>query len=220
VRTGARVLEWRADGGAVEVRSESGVDCGAALVIAAGAWAAKFLPAIAALARPERQVVGWFRPRRSELFEAERFPVFDILFEEGNYYGLPASGQPGFKLGRHGHLREPADPDQVDRVIHPRDEAVLRRALARYFPDGDGGAVALATCLFTNSPDQHFIVDRISDAPPVVVAAGFSGHGFKFAPVIGEILADLATRGSSRHAIERFRLGRFAAPAISVERRS
>jgi sarcosine oxidase len=218
VRTGARVLDWCADGGAVEVRSESGVDRGAALVIAAGAWAAKLLPAIAALARPERQVVGWFRPRRSELFEAERFPVFDILFEEGNYYGLPASGQPGFKLGRHGHLREPADPDQFDRVIHPRDEAVLRRALARYFPDGDGDAVALATCLFTNSPDQHFIVDRISDAPPVVVAAGFSGHGFKFAPVIGEILADLATTGRSPLSIERFRLGRFDAtvrPAAS-----
>ena len=164
---------------------------------------------IADLARPERQVVGWFRPRRPELFEAERFPVFDILFEEGNYYGLPASGQPGLKIGRHGHLHEPADPDHVDRAIHPRDEAVLRRALARYFPDGDGDAVALTTCLFTNSPDQHFIVDLVHDAPRVVVAAGFSGHGFKFAPVMGEIVADLATTGSSRHSIERFLLRRF-----------
>ncbi len=174
------------------------------------------MPEIADFARPERQVVGWFRPRRPELFETERFPVFDILFEEGNYYGLPASGQPGFKIGRHGHLHQPADPDQVDRAIHPRDEAVLRRALARYFPDGDGDAVALTTCLFTNSPDQHFIVDQIHDAPRVVVAAGFSGHGFKFAPVMGEIVADLATTGRSRHSIERFLLRRFdrSSPAL------
>jgi sarcosine oxidase len=218
VRSGTAVRAWRTGGGAVEVETDSGVDRAAALVIAAGAWAAKLLPALADVARPERQVVGWFRPRRPELFEAGRFPVFDILFEEGNFYGLPASGQPGFKLGRHGHLHESADPDQVDRAIHPRDEAVLRGALARYFPDGDGDAVALSTCLFTNSPDQHFIVDRISDAPPVVVAAGFSGHGFKFAPVIGEILADLATTGRSPLSIERFRLGRFDAtvrPAAS-----
>jgi sarcosine oxidase len=215
VRTETSVREWRVDGESIEVRTESGVDRATALVIAAGAWAAKLVPAIADLARPERQVVGWFRPRRPELFEAERFPVFDILFEEGNYYGLPASGQPGFKLGRHGHLHEAADPDQVDRAIHPRDEAVLRRALARYLPDGDGDAVALTTCLFTNSPDQHFIVDRIHDLPPVVIAAGFSGHGFKFAPVIGEILADLATTGSSRHPIDRFRLARFDAPATA-----
>ena len=201
---------WRLDGGAaVEVRTDTALYRAAALVITAGAWTAKLVPDLAALVRPERQVVGWFRPRRPELFEAERFPVFDILFEEGNYYGLPATGQPGFKIGRHGHLHEPADPDHVDRAIHPRDEAVLRRALERYFPDGDGDAVALTTCLFTNSPDEHFIVDLIGDAPRVVIAAGFSGHGFKFAPVMGEIVADLATLGSTRHSIERFRLGRF-----------
>jgi sarcosine oxidase len=130
------------------------------------------------------------------------------------YYGLPASGQPGFKIGRHGHLHQPADPDAVDRVVHPRDEEVLRRALRRYFPDADGEAVELETCLFTNSPDEHFLIDRLHDAPRVVVAAGFSGHGFKFAPVIGEILADLATGGESRHPIERFRLDRFDRPQV------
>ena len=208
-RSGEAVRGWRVEGDAIEVHTDTGRYRAAALAITAGAWAAKLVPEIAALARPERQVVGWFRPRRPELFEAERFPVFDILFEEGNYYGLPATGQPGLKIGRHGHLHEPADPDHVDRGVHPRDEAVLRRALSRYFPDGDGEAVALTTCLFTNSPDEHFIVDLVGDTPRVVVAAGFSGHGFKFAPVMGEIVADLATLGSTRHSIERFRLGRF-----------
>jgi sarcosine oxidase len=195
--------------GVVEVRTRSGVYGAGALVLAAGAWTATLCPPLQPLARPERQVVGWFRPRRPELFAAERFPVFDILFEEGNYYGLPASGQPGFKIGRHGHLHQPADPDAVDRAVHPRDQEVLRRALRRYFPDADGEAVELTTCLFTNSPDQHFLIGLLHQSPRVVVAAGFSGHGFKFAVVIGEILADLATTGESRHPIGRFRLDRF-----------
>jgi sarcosine oxidase len=209
VRTSTPVLDWRVESGAVAVRTAAETCRAGALVVTAGAWAAKLLPSLAELARPERQVVGWFEPRRPDLFAADRFPVFDILFEEGNYYGLPASGQPGFKIGRHGHLHQPADPDAVDRELHPRDEAVLRRALERYFPDADGAVVSLKVCLFTNSPDQHFVIDRVHDDPPVVVAAGFSGHGFKFAPVVGEVLADLATGGESRHPIERFRLHRF-----------
>jgi sarcosine oxidase len=209
VETGARVEELVVRGGAIEVRTDGGAFTAGALVLAAGAWTAKLRPELAELARPERQVVGWFRPRRPELFADTRFPVFDILFEEGNYYGLPASGQPGFKIGRHGHLHQAADPDAVDREVHPRDEEVLRRALRRYFPDGDGDRVELKTCLFTNSPDQHFLIDLLGAAPRVAVAAGFSGHGFKFAPVVGEILADLVTNGETRHDIERFRLRRF-----------
>ena len=208
-RTGEIVTGWRCDGDGVVLQSGSDTHHAGALIVTAGSWTAKLLPEVASLARPERQVVGWFRPRRPELFDVERFPVFDILFPEGNYYGLPATGQPGFKIGRHGHLHEPADPDAVDRVVHARDEAVLRRALARYFPDGDGDAVKLTTCLFTNSPDEHFIVDTLNESPRVVVGAGFSGHGFKFAPVIGEILADLAIEGRTRHSIERFRRARF-----------
>ena len=101
----------------------------------------------------------------------------------------------------------------VDENVGEAGREHLRLALRRYFPEADGVAVALETCLFTNSPDEHFVIDLLDVEPRVVVAAGFSGHGFKFAPVIGEILADLATTGESRHPIECFRLQRFAAGA-------
>jgi sarcosine oxidase len=97
----------------------------------------------------------------------------------------------------------------MDRHCHAEDEAVLREGLRRYFPAADGPAVAMKTCLFTNSPDEHFIVDRLPDAPHIAFAAGCSGHGFKFCSVIGEILADLALEGATQHDIGLFRLGRF-----------
>jgi sarcosine oxidase len=97
----------------------------------------------------------------------------------------------------------------VDREAHPRDEQVLRDFAERYFPDGAGPTMTLKACLFTNTPDNHFVIDLYPGYPQVSLAAGFSGHGFKFVSVIGEIMADLAERGSARHTIELFRLERF-----------
>ena len=90
------------------------------------------------------------------------------------------------------------------------DEALLRAFAERYFPDGAGPTVALKTCLFELSPDEHFLIDRHPDTPAAVVGAGFSGHGFKFCSVVGEILADLAIDGETRHDIGLFRFDRFA----------
>ena len=104
---------------------------------------------------------------------------------------------------------ESGDPDAISREPTLADEAPLRAFAERYFPDGAGPTVALKTCLFEPSPDEHFIIDRHPDAPVAVVAAGFSGHGFKFCSVVGEILADLAIDGSTRHDIDLFRLDRF-----------
>jgi sarcosine oxidase len=119
-------------------------------------------------------------------------------------------GVPGFKLGRYHHRYEAADPNQVDREIHPEDEAVLREGIRRYFPDADGPTMAMKTCLFTNSPDEHFILDRHPEHANVAIAAGFSGHGFKFCSVVGEIMTDLALDGESGHDLGLFRLRRFA----------
>ncbi len=121
-------------------------------MIAAGAWAAKLVPGLAGLAVPERQVLAWLRPRRPELFHPARFPVFNLEVEEGRYYGFPQFAVPGFKLGRYHHLGQAVDPDAMDRDCHPEDERVLRAFAERYFPDGAGPTLALATCLFTNSP--------------------------------------------------------------------
>src|SRR5437762_148002 len=112
-------------------------------------------------------------------------------------------------LGAEVHARERVHPDQLQREPTSRDEAVLRTFAERYFPDGAGPTMALKTCLFTNSPDEHFVVDLHPQYPQVVVASPCSGHGFKFASVMGEILADLATGGQTRHDISLFRLARF-----------
>ena len=85
---------------------------------------------------------------------------------------------------------------------------MLREGLRRYFPDADGPTLAMKVCLFTNTSDEHFILDRHPDHPQVAIAAGFSGHGFKFCSVVGEILADLALDGATPHGIDLFRLDR------------
>lgn len=210
VRTREPVRQWRPTaGGGVRVETAVGTYEAERLIITAGAWAGAMVPRIARLAVPERQVLGWFQPIRPEHFTPDRFPVFNLAAEEGRYYGFPVFGVPGFKIGRYHHLNEATTPDTIDRKLHDGDEAVLRSAVSRYFPDADGPTVALKTCMFTNTPDEHFLIDALPDHPQVHVAAGFSGHGFKFASVIGEILADLAEHGHTDHDISMFRLSRF-----------
>jgi sarcosine oxidase len=202
-----RVLGWEPDGRGVVVTTERGRYSADRLVVCAGAWTAGILPALAPLAVPERQVLAWLQPRRPDLFQPGRFPVFNVLVDEGRYYGLPVFGVPGFKVGRYHHLGEQVDPDAMDRSCTTDDERVLRGFAERYFPEGAGPTMALKVCLFTNSPDEHFIIDQLPDS--LVVAAGFSGHGYKFCSVVGEILADLCIDGSTRHDISLFGLDRF-----------
>jgi sarcosine oxidase len=203
------VLEWGVRGGHAWVRTDRAEYEAGRLVISAGPWAAKLVPELAELAIPERQVLAWLQPIHPEHFETSRFPVFNLEVEEGRYYGFPSFLMPGFKFGKYHHLGENVDPDTVDREPRPDDEELLRSFARRYFPDGAGPTLMLKGCLFTNSPDRHFILDLHPDHPEVSIAAGFSGHGYKFCSVVGEIMADLAQRGESRHDIEFFRLKRF-----------
>jgi sarcosine oxidase len=194
----------------VRVVTDAGAHEADRLVICAGAWAGRVVPALAEFATPERQVLAWLTPHRPELFTPDRFPVFLLDVEEGSYYGFPTHEGHGFKFGWYHHFREPIDPADPDRSARADDEAALRAFAERYFPDGAGATEMLKACIFTNSPDEHFLIDRLPDAPQVSVAAGFSGHGYKFCSVVGEIMADLAIEGSTRHDIGLFRLDRFA----------
>jgi sarcosine oxidase len=205
------VIEWGAGGGRVWVRTARGRYEAGRLVVCAGAWASRLLPELDGLAVPERQVLAWLQPSRAELFEPEVFPVFNLEVDEGHFYGFPSFLMPGFKFGKYHHRREVVDPDAVRQEPGPEDEDLLRAFARRYFPDGAGPTMMLKACLFTNSPDRHFILDRHPEHPEVAIAAGFSGHGYKFCSVIGEIMADLAQDGRTRHDIEFFRLQRFAA---------
>ena len=214
IHCGERVYGWdiRADG-RVSVRTDAGRYVAEKLVICGGAWANQLAPQLAGLAVPERQALIWLEPTRADWFQLDSFPVWNAQLEEGRYYGLPefnpTGATPGMKLGRYHHLDEVCDPDTVDRELQPADEAILRQFAERYFPDGAGRTLDMVVCMFTNTPDEHFVLDTLPDAPQVSLAAGFSGHGFKLASVVGEVMADLAQWGGTRHDIALHGLSRF-----------
>ena len=202
------VLGWQPLGDGVRVTTNRAEYVADRLVVTAGAWDARLLPFLQGMAVPERQVLAWLQPERPDLFSPERFPVFNLLVDEGRYYGFPVYGVPGFKFGKYHHFEETGHPEQLQFEPSRQDEEMLREFAARYFPHGAGPTMTLKACMFTNSPDNHFIIDLHPSYPQVSFAAGFSGHGYKFASVIGEIMADLAERGQSRHDIDLFRLER------------
>jgi sarcosine oxidase len=208
IRAREPVVAWEAGSGGVRVRTSRDTYTADRLIITAGPWTAGLVPALAQAAVPERQVLLWAQPLRPEYFQPATFPVFNMESPEGRFYGFPVYGIPGFKIGKYHHRLERTGPDTVDREIHPEDETVLRDGIRRYFPDADGPTMAMTTCLFTNSPDEHFILDRHPDHANVCLAAGFSGHGYKFCSVVGEITAGLALDGRSPFDLSLFTVKR------------
>jgi sarcosine oxidase len=209
LRARERVLEWSEGENGVRVRTDRGTVEAERLVVTAGAWSDEVARLPSGSVRSVRQVLAWFQPAEPELFTPQRMPVFNLILDGEHFYGFPSYGIPGVKVGRYERQGESGDPDGISREPTPADETRLRELTGRYLPDGAGPTVALKTCLFELSPDEHFIVDRHPDAPSAVVAAGFSGHGYKFCSVIGEIVADLAIDGTTRHDIGLFRIDRF-----------
>jgi sarcosine oxidase len=208
-----RVVGWESSDGGVSVRTDRATYEADRLVLTAGSWNGKLAPSLATRLQPERQVLAWLQVSRPELFEQAAFPVFVMEVPEGMYYGFPLfdDGPPGLKLGRFHHLQEQVDPDLLDRGgAGQADEDLLRAFATRYLPDGAGPALEMKVCMFTNTPDEHFVIDLHPGEPRVVLGAGFSGHGFKFCSVVGEILADLAGEGGTRHRIDLFEAARFS----------
>jgi len=205
-----RVLGWESTSAGVLVTTDRGVYRAGRIVVSPGAWIGELVPELAPVIRPERQVLAWFQPARRDLFMPDHFPVFNLTVDEGRYYGFPIYGVPGVKLGRYHHLDETIDPEDWEREPNRADEAIIREFAERYVPDAAGPVMTLTSCMFTNTRDEHFIVDLLPADERVIVASPCSGHGFKFCAVMGEILADLAIDGSTRHDISLFRLDRFA----------
>jgi sarcosine oxidase len=209
-----RVHAWHPHNHGVEVTTDRGTYRASKLVISAGAWAARLLADLGLPLAVERQVVGWFQPQQPELFEASRLPVWMLSDNPHDYapgYGFPIHELPGFKLGIMHHRQQVVDPDHVNREPDQQDEALLRRFIRQYFPLADGPTLALKVCLFTNTPDEHFVLDVHPRHSQVIMVSCCSGHGFKFASVIGEIVADLCEHGTTQHDIKLFSAGRFAA---------
>jgi sarcosine oxidase len=212
VHTREPVLGWQTAGAdEVEVETASRSYRAKRLVITAGAWTRTLVSELRSTAVPERQVVLWTDVDEPDLFAPPRFPVFNLQASRDDserYYGFPAHGRPGFKIGLYHHRHETGTPEELRRQPDDVDEALLRRGIHAYFPKANGRTIALQTCLFTNTPDRHFILDVHAATPSVAIAAGFSGHGFKFCSVVGEIMADLATRGRSDYDLTPFRFTR------------
>jgi sarcosine oxidase len=207
LRLHERVLGIEGGGGAVTVQTDRGRYEAGQVVLTAGPWMSDLAPSLRARLAPERQVLGWFGVEERAAFAPARFPVFVLEAREGTFYGFPEYGVPGFKIGKYHHRFERVHPDDMNRTLLPEDEAVLREALARYFPAANGPLESWATCLFTNTADEHFIIDRAPELPEALLVSACSGHGFKFSSVIGEICADLVTAGATAHDIALFRLG-------------
>jgi len=155
----------------------------------------------------------WIQPSGGiEPFLPDRFPVFLCESMEGGPagYGFPAvdGASGGVKAAIHGSDVE-CTPETIDRVIHEVDGAEVIRQLRPRFPALEGEILKAQTCMYTMTPDEHFIIGKHPEHPAVSIACGFSGHGFKFAPVVGEILADLAIVGTTRHSISIFSPMRF-----------
>jgi sarcosine oxidase len=194
----------------VEVTTEKDTYRAAKLVITAGAWATQLLADIGVPLRVMRQTLLWFRAtQQAESFRRGRFPIFitDTLQEE--FYGLPAIDSFGAKVAKHYAAPELPNPDAVNWDCNDADVNAMRPLLQRFLPTL-GEFTKGQVCMYTVTPDKHFVIDTHTRMPQVSVACGFSGHGFKFASVVGEILADLAERNTTLHDIRLFRATRFS----------
>lgn len=170
-----------------------------------GAWAPQLLAEFGIPITVERQVLYWLDPIGG-IDPFVGHPIFIAENERAEQiYGFPAIDGPGggvkVAFFRKGVV---CTPDTIDRVVHDQEIREMRQEVARLLPALDGPCVHSATCMYSNTPDQHFVIARHPDSANVTVACGFSGHGFKFVPVVGEVLADLATTGATGHPIDLF----------------
>lgn len=200
---GESVLAWRARGDAVEVRTDRGLYSAGRLIVSAGAWSAPLFADLKIALRVLRKAVFWFEPQ-TEVYRSDRgMPTF--LFDlpaaasapeaVGCFYGFPQIDAGGVKVAEHSGGTVVDDPSQLDRQLDPTDVARVNEFCRRHLPQLSNRLLRHSVCLYTMTPDGHFVVDRHPEHPQVALAAGLSGHGFKFVPVLGSILADLALDG-------------------------
>ncbi|MEU7411562.1 N-methyl-L-tryptophan oxidase [Streptomyces sp. NPDC042638] len=209
------MVRWEPYRDGVRVHTAENTYTAARLVVCPGAWAPRLLTGLGVPFTIERQVMYWFRPKGgTERFRPAHHPVY--IWEDAagvQVYGFPAIDGPGqgakvafFRKGRE------TTPESIDRTVHEHEIQAMAEHMSRCVPDLPGTFLKAATCMYSNTPDEHFVITRHPAHPEsVTVACGFSGHGFKFVPVVGEILADLALTGSTAHPIGLFDPARLAA---------
>lgn len=205
-RFSEEVRDWKSETEGIEVETSSGVQTAPKLVLCAGAWNGRLLRGLVPL-QCERQVPFWFASA-GEDFAPPKMPVFIMEEDKGVfYYGIPDVGH-GVKVARsHGGLV--SEPDRVKRDVTDEDIRPVRDFVSRRLKRLDGTPLASTTCIYSNTPDTNFAVGLHPADPRVVVMSACSGHGFKFASVLGEVAADLATEGKTAHDISFLSPARF-----------
>jgi sarcosine oxidase len=185
-------------------------------VICAGPWLPDLISIPGCELEIERQVITWFKSATPDSFAPDRFPAFVRELADGTIgFGIPDMGDGLIKVGIHHGDGEIVNPDSMDRSVQRRDYETTESFASAYI-DGLMPSVAKAmVCLYTNSPDSHFVIGQVPGVPNMTIVSPCSGHGFKFAPLIGEIAADLALKGGTDYAIEMFSPNRFAQSQVS-----
>ena len=208
LRTEEPVLRWSATEGGLEILTIKGAYRASQMILSAGSWARELLPDLSPPLTVERQILFWFEPKAApKLFYAEHCPIhlWQVGAGEGRkfFYGFPDLGE-GVKVAGH-HDGAAVSPDSVSREVAPAEVDAMRGLLRRYLPQADGRLRSATVCLYTNTPDEHFWIDRHPAHPQVIIASPCSGHGFKFSSAIGEILSDLITDGRTQFDLGLFK---------------
>ena len=207
IRTGVTVSRWSADDG-VRLDTDAGALRAHTLILAAGPWLPTLVPELELPLEVERQLFHWFAPSsHPEWYDAAHSPISLIEYADDRFFAtFPDIGH-GVKAGIH-HEGERIDPDAPRAPASPAEGAEMQELLARYLPEAAGTILDRATCVYTNTPDHDFLLDRHPAHPNVIIASPCSGHGFKFSSAIGEILADLLATGKTDFDLSPFALSR------------
>jgi sarcosine oxidase len=214
LRLNEPVLSWQADQGGVRVTTTRGDYSAGQLILSAGSWIGSLLPELASSLRIERQVMFWFEAAaQPALFQPAACPIHLWEFDRQQFfYGFPDLGE-GIKVACH-HDGEATAPGQVRREVAPEEIEAMLKIVRRFLPQAAGRLRAATVCMYTNTPDGHFWIDRHPQHPQVWIASPCSGHGFKFSSVVGEILSELVLQGKCRFDLDLFKT-RFPPAAFS-----
>lgn len=217
IRIGEEVLDWRLVDGLVEVRTKQALYRAKKLILTAGAYTNQLIPEFSGHLTITRQLLAWVKPKNPKLFTYGRLPCWVIADKEypGIIYGFPSLSVDEFegsglvKIGHHAP-GEKISPENLHDYDPEIEKQKLAKMMTKYFGDNLGEIVSLSECMYTNTPDEHFVIDYLpGSGKRIVFASGFSGHGFKFTPVIGDVLANLSLKGETDYPIDFLSISRF-----------
>ena len=212
-----RAVRRRRTATGVRIKTSAGDIEARTAIVAAGPWLKELLPDLPAPLRATREVMAWFKPRDPGAVRARPLP--GVHPGEPPRHALRLSAVAGAAPSRSPSITTTTKrsiPTTRGGRCPTTDEALIRPALESHIPAANGPLAAAKTCIYTMTPDHDFIIDRLPGAPNIIVASPCSGHGFKFAPVIGEILADLATEGGTAHDIRPLPAGPVSADTLGI----